>query len=254
VAKSAAASDQRLDEVYREHPGEFVSRRNELAKELQAAGDRDEAARVKKLRRPTAAAWLINLAAHSSPAELQEFAEASRELEQAQERALEGEDEGAEKWRAAAEREREATTAVADRAARLARDVGHPPSPRAVEQAVETLRAAAADPELRERVVRGRVERERTAATIGTPAAGPPPKRARGAARRRATAQARRDLERLEEDLADASAREERLRERVERATEALREEKVRLAESKRETTGLRRKLKSAQRKRRDSR
>jgi hypothetical protein len=248
VAKSAAATDQRLDELYREHPDEFVSGRNQLAKELQGAGDRDEAARVKKLRRPTAAAWLINLAAHSSPAELGEFADASRGLEEAQERVLEGKDEGAAKWRAAAEREREATTAVVELAEKLARDAGHPASARALEQAAETLRAAAADPELRDLVVRGRVERERSGATTGTFAAATPLRRESRSAKRREAAQAHRELERLEEELADASAREERLRERVERAAEALREEKAKLAESKRETASLKRSLKAAQR------
>jgi hypothetical protein len=246
VPKSRAPSDQRLDELYREHPDGFVAGRNQLTKELQAEGDRDEAARVKKLRRPTAAAWLVNRAALSSPAELEEFADASKELEAAQERALEGKDEGAAGWRAAAEREREATTAVVEVAAKLARDAGHPASPSALELAGETLRAAAADAELREQVVRGRVERERSAATLGTPAAGAPPKRDRGSAKRRDAAQAHRDLERLEGELADAEAREQRLRDRVERTAEALREEKAKLADSKRETSALKRRLKTA--------
>jgi hypothetical protein len=248
VPKSKSSSDRRLDELYREHPDSFVSGRNQLAKELQAAGDRDEAARIKKLRRPTVAAWLVNRAALSSPSQVDEFAKASRGLEAAQERALEGKDEGAAKWRAAAEREREATTAVVELAEKLARDARHPASPRALDLVDETLRAATADPELREQVVRGRVERERSAATLGTPAVGPPPKRDRGSAKRRAAARADRDFERLEKEVADASAREERLRARVERTTEALREEKAKLAESKRETAGLKRRLKGAQR------
>jgi hypothetical protein len=248
VDKGRAGSEQRLDELYRDHPDGFVAGRDRLVKEIRAAGDRDEADRVKKLRRPTVAAWLINLPALSSPAELEEFAEASRELEAAQSRALEGEDDGAAGWRAAAARERDAAGAVSDVAERIARDRGHPASERALELVGETLRAASADPELRERVFRGRVERERSAATLGTPTVMPQPRGDRGSAKRRERAQSRRELEALEAELADATAREEELRARVERTTEALRREKAELAEGRRATAGLRRRVKAAQR------
>jgi hypothetical protein len=248
VPKDETASDERLDELYRGPPEEFVAGRDRLAKELRAAGDRDEAERVKKLRRPTAAASLINRAALTSPERVEEFAEASRELEAAQARALEGDDDDAAEWRAAAAREREATDAVVEVTERGAREAGHRPSSRAVELVRETLRAAAADPELRERVLRGRVERERSAATLGTPAIAPPRKRDRGPAKRREGAQARRELEHLEGELADATKHEERLGAAVERTAETLRREKAKLAEAKRETAGLRRRLKSAER------
>jgi hypothetical protein len=52
----------------------------------------------------------------------------------------------------------------------------------------------------------------------------------------------------IEGELADAIAREERLRVRVEESTEALRRAKAKLAESKRETRGLNRKLKTVER------
>ena len=75
-----AASSQRVDELYREHPEGFVAGRDRLVKELRGAGDREEAERARKLRRPTVAAWLINRAALSSPTQLEELAEASRQL------------------------------------------------------------------------------------------------------------------------------------------------------------------------------
>jgi hypothetical protein len=253
VQKGEAASHQRLDELYREHPERFVARRNQLAKDLRAAGDRDGAQRTKKLRRPTVAAWLVNLAALSSPAQVEEFSEASRALEAAQARALEGKDEAGTGWRAAAEREREAAAAILEIAESAAREAGHLPSPRALELVGETLRAATADPELRERVLQGRVEREQSAATLGTPpAAGARRRRDRGSAKRRDAAQARRELERLEEELGDAREREERLSATVERTAETLRREKARLAEAKREAAGLRRRLKTAERRSRN--
>jgi hypothetical protein len=248
VEKGSAASEQRLDDLYREHPERFVAGRDQLARDLRDAGDRDEAQRVKKLRRPTVGAWLINRAALEAPERLEEFADASRRLEEAQARALEGKDEGAAEWRTAAARERDAIGAVIDVAERLAREAGYPASGQALELVDGTLRAATGDAELRERVVRGRVERERSAATLGTAAVGALPKRAGVSAKRREAAQARRDLERLQGELADATAREERLRAQVEQAEDALRREKKRLAESKRETADLQRQVKAAER------
>jgi hypothetical protein len=248
-------TDQRLDELYREHPDGFVAGRNALAKELRAAGERDQAERVKKLRRPSAAAWLINRAALTSPKTLSEFAEASRALEEAQTRALEGEDDGAAAWRAAASREREAAADVVEAARSAADDVGHKAGQRALELVDETLRAAAADPELRDRVLRGRVEREQSAATLGTAALASMPDLDRGAAKRQSAArarreasQARRELGRLEGDLADAEEHQERMQAHVDQTTETLKQAKSKLADAKRETAKLKRQLKAAQR------
>jgi hypothetical protein len=248
MAKAAASIDQRLDELYREHPERFTAGRNRLVKELRAAGVRDEAERIKKLKRPTMAAWLINRAALSSPKELQEFADASRELEQAQTRALRGKDDGPSAFRAAAARERDAADAVLELARKVGADADHPASERALELVGETLRAASADPELREQVLQGRVEREQSAATLGTPAVVALPKRDSRSAKRREAAEARREVEQLEAELAEAETRQERLQAQVEQSTEALRRDKARLADGKRETAALRRKLKAAQR------
>ena len=64
---SGAVIDERLDALYRERPGAFVAGRDRLAKDVRDAGDREEANRIKALRRPSVAAWLINAAALSSP-------------------------------------------------------------------------------------------------------------------------------------------------------------------------------------------
>jgi hypothetical protein len=252
VEKRRAASDQRLDELYREHPEDFVATRNELVKELRADGDREGAERLKKLRRPTATAWLINRVALDSPEPLEKFAAASQAVEDAQRRALEGDDEATTEWRTAAAREREATAAVGEAAERTARDAGHPASPRALELVVETLRAASGDPKLRDRMLRGRVEREQSAATLGIPELTPRPGRAAESTKGRDIAQAQRALKVLEGELAEAKAREERLRDRVEETAEALRRDEAKLAESKLETTALKRKLKAIQRRAHD--
>jgi hypothetical protein len=269
VEKSRAALDERLNELYRESPERFVAGRDELAKELRAAGDRDESARVKKLRRPSVPAWLLNRAALKTPDRLEEFDRASRELAGAQERALAGEADAAAGWRQAAARERDAAGAVVDAAGRLAREARHPASDRALELVGETLRAASGDAELRERVLSGRLEREQSAATLGNLGAGPPPNHRTGSSTRAAKApkrnantpkrapkapkqpdlvEARRERDRLQRKLAAADAREERSRAQVDEAVDALRERKASLAAAKRETADLRREVKAAER------
>jgi len=252
VRSDRAPSEKRLDELYRERPEDFVARRNELVKELRADGDREEAERLRKLRRPSVTAWLINRVALDSPPLLDAFAAASEAVEEAQRRALEGDEEATAEWRAAADREREAAVAVAVAAERAARDAGQPASPRALELLDQTLRAAAGDPKLRDRVVAGRVEREQSAATLGLPEVAPPTRRAAKAATRQGVASARLERRHLEGELAKATARQERLRDRVEEATEGLRRDKAKLAESKRDTAALRRKLKAIERRTRD--
>lgn len=240
-------ADESLDELYRAHPAGFVAGRNRLAKVLRSAGEREEAERVKRLRRPSVAAWLINLAALSAPAALKEFAAASEALELAQRRALEGEDEGAKEWRAAAARERDGAQAVIAAAEREARNAGQLASKQALDLADETLRAAAADAELRKRVVAGRLEREQSAATLGTLGiSASPARRDSGSAKRRDSAQARRELKRLEGELDNATAREERQRGCVDAAAEALRQEKAALAVNKQQAADLRRRVKAA--------
>jgi hypothetical protein len=248
MGKTGIRVQGRLDELYREHPEGFVAGRDRLAKEVRGAGDRQEADRVKTLRRPSVAAWLINRTALSSPEALEEFDEASRRLSEAQARALEGDEEAVAEWRAAAGREREATAAVLETAAGLARESGHSVNERALELAGETLLAAAGDPDLRGRVMRGRLQREQSATTLGIPAGAPTRRRGSGSTKRREATIARRELERLRDELDDAAAREERLRENVERTAETLRQDKARLADAKRATASARRKVKAAER------
>jgi hypothetical protein len=241
--------DSRLDELYRGPPDRFVAARDQLAKDMRSAGESEEAARVKKLRRPTVAAWIINRAALEAGDQVEEFAAASGALEQAQRRAVEGGDEGASEWRAAAAREREAIAGVLAVAERLARDAGQGPSGKAMELVEETLRAAAADADLRSRVVEGRVEREQSAATLGTLGAVAAPKRRRTPAKARtASAAERRELARVERALEKAAKLEEEREAQVERAQEAVREAKERLSAAKRERADLERRRRKARR------
>ena len=70
-------SKKALDELYREHPSGFVAGRNRLAKQAREAGDPAEADRLAKLRKPNAAAGLLNAAALRDRAALRRFAQAT---------------------------------------------------------------------------------------------------------------------------------------------------------------------------------
>ncbi len=60
-----------LDRLYALPASELVAERNALSKRLRLAGDRDTAARVKKLARPSVTAWAVNQLAFRAAAELE---------------------------------------------------------------------------------------------------------------------------------------------------------------------------------------
>ncbi|MEA2485140.1 MAG: hypothetical protein QOD46_251 [Actinomycetota bacterium] len=62
-----ATDDGAIDELYAAPLDEFTSRRNALSKELASAGDKEQAAEVKRLAKPSAAAWTLNQLARSDP-------------------------------------------------------------------------------------------------------------------------------------------------------------------------------------------
>ena len=74
--------DRALDELFTTPPEDFVAARNGLAKALKAAGQKDDAAEVTALRKPTRLVWAVDqLALTDDPtlAPLLEAAEAVRE-------------------------------------------------------------------------------------------------------------------------------------------------------------------------------
>ncbi|HEU5112650.1 MAG TPA: hypothetical protein VFU96_04985, partial [Acidimicrobiia bacterium] len=62
---------------------QFTAARDELAQQLKAAGDADEAKRVAKLRKPSVAAWALNRASRNNPDEVGRLRESHRLLRQA---------------------------------------------------------------------------------------------------------------------------------------------------------------------------
>ena len=72
-----------LDRLYAAPLSEFVALRDEIVKELKAAGRKDDAATVKALRKPSAAAWTVNQLSFTAAEELEALAEATKSLVEA---------------------------------------------------------------------------------------------------------------------------------------------------------------------------
>ncbi|MEY2472018.1 MAG: hypothetical protein QOK28_1347 [Actinomycetota bacterium] len=81
-----------VDELFAGSLDDFVKRRDALARELKKAGDKDTAAAVKQLRKPSTAAWAVNQVARRSPDAIDELIAAAREVHAAQARAVQGKD------------------------------------------------------------------------------------------------------------------------------------------------------------------
>lgn len=79
MSLSAAA-----DELYGADPAMFVARRTELVKQARAGGDKALATRIGALRRPTVAAWYMNLLARSGATELDDLIDLGATMREAQ--------------------------------------------------------------------------------------------------------------------------------------------------------------------------
>jgi len=125
-------------------PNEFVARRNDLARELRAQGDKNGAAEVKGLRRPSVALWALNQVAHVHTELAHQLVEAARAAEAAQRALLEG--SAADDFRAVVTRRRDAMTAVAAAASVVIERSGRTPDANArdVDDALNAIVASSA--------------------------------------------------------------------------------------------------------------
>ena len=71
------------DELYGVPPTDFTAARDAMVKQARAAGDRVTAAAIAALRKPTVAAWLVNLLVRDQPEEISGFVELGVALREA---------------------------------------------------------------------------------------------------------------------------------------------------------------------------
>ncbi|MFF3856866.1 hypothetical protein [Micromonospora sp. NPDC002575] len=152
-----------LRRLYTEPPEAFVATRDAAVAEARRSGDPAAAREIARLRRPTVAAWLVNLLALRRPdlvADLTQLAEALR----AAQRDLRG-----PRLRELSAQRRAAVAALVAEARRLAADAeGGPPAGKLPLGEVEaTLNAALSDAEVAEQVRSGRLLRAASYAGFG---------------------------------------------------------------------------------------
>src|SRR3954468_21688649 len=151
-------------ELYGAPLDEFVALRDQRAKELRAAGRREEADAVKRLRKPSVPAWAVNQIRRRDPGALEGLMATGAALRQAKAGAR----------RTAAREEREAVEDLVEEAAQALREAGREPSSATVDDIRQTLHAAAADDEARGLVAAGRVVEPLRAIGLGAALGGGP--------------------------------------------------------------------------------
>ncbi|MFF2395057.1 hypothetical protein [Nocardia sp. NPDC058114] len=141
--------DDVAGELYTLDPGDFVSTRAERAAQARADGDRDLAKAITALRKPTVAAWTVNLLARHAPQEIAALLDLGDALRSAQ-RQLSG-----DKLRALGTQRQQVVNAMTKRAAELAAEKDRPASEQVLREVGQTLTAALADPDVADLVRAG---------------------------------------------------------------------------------------------------
>ncbi|WP_298253726.1 hypothetical protein [uncultured Arthrobacter sp.] len=131
----------------------FISARNTAAKDATQAGDRELAASLRALPKPSSAAWLVNVLVVHRRDEVEEVLELGAALRTAQA------DADRARLHALGQRRQHLIAAVAGRSLEAAADIGYAVGPAALPGVERTLRAALADPAAAAAVLTGRLTR-----------------------------------------------------------------------------------------------
>ncbi|WP_413805051.1 hypothetical protein [Streptomyces sp. OE57] len=242
--------DAVADELYALPPADFTAARDERAKDARTAGDRKLAERIRRLRRPTKAAWASNLLVRRQPDEAEQVLRLGEALRQAHQ------DLDGGQLRKLSAQQRQVIAALARQARDLTTRAGQPIGEGAQREVEETLRAVLADPDAGQEWVRGRLTKPLTAPTGFAPVAGAarsaPPASRRGerasggrvadldAARSRRRERQERERRREEEQERRRAEQEKRRAEQ-----EKLREQRERQARAQREAEDAERQLRA---------
>ncbi|HKT55370.1 MAG TPA: transposase, partial [Microbacterium sp.] len=138
-------------ELYSAAPEEFVAARNARAAD---AADREDAARIRALKKPSVAAWVVNVFAHERADRLGQALQLAAELREAQDQL------DAATLAELGRRRRALTSQLAHEAGELASARGGRVSPSTLEAVRQTIAAAFFDPDAAVAVASGRLVRE----------------------------------------------------------------------------------------------
>jgi len=141
-AQAVAKVEQEVDRLFELPLEEFIAARNELARLLKNEGNAPAAEEVRRLSKPSVAAWTINQLSRQQKDAVTVLLEAAAKLRTAQERALQGGGSGEALRRAQAE-ERQAIRELTQHAKQILGRAGRPASSTVLNRVSLTLRAAA---------------------------------------------------------------------------------------------------------------
>jgi hypothetical protein len=127
------------DELYGLAPADFIAGRDARAAEARRSGDRELADAVKKLRRPSAGAWLANLLVRQRHEQVSDLIDLGTALRDAQARLAHND------LRKLSKERRRVVAGLVDEAIGLARDLGQPVSEAATRELEDSLEAALVD-------------------------------------------------------------------------------------------------------------
>ncbi len=209
-----------LDPLFAAPLEDFVEARNELAKQLRGEGRREEADRVKAMRKPPAVVWALNQLARTNGRGVRELVDAAETMRKVQ--SGRSRTSFADAQRALADLVRQ----LAKEAADLLDDSGRQPSRALVQRLDRALMAAAATPATSDELRAGRLLAEPEPlgfAGLGEPSGTAPKRQRRPAAERkqRESEQAARrkaKVEGAQRELREAKAEAARLSRDAERA------------------------------------
>jgi hypothetical protein len=148
------------DELYALTPDDFTGTRNDRAKEARAQ-DRDVAEAIRKLPKPSTAAWAVNMLVRHRADEISQVLDLGVALREAQQ------DLDAEQLRDLNRQRRQLTAAVTAQARTVAGDLGVRLSQPVADQVEETLRAAMTDEGAAQAVRTGQLVEALSATGVG---------------------------------------------------------------------------------------
>jgi hypothetical protein len=226
-----------VDALYDLHPREFVAARNELAKRVRAE-DREASDEIRKLAKPSVAAWALNTVSGRRPGDVDDLRSTGPAIAGAQEQAVAGEDPG--ELRRLTEHRRQLVRSLADEAVALVGEAHR-------DEIEETLQASSVDPDVGELLACRRLDASHAAPTGLEDLAG---MLTASAAVVRSTkgideerARLRTVLERAEQTVGESRHRVEQARDAVAKAEEQLRQAATMLEQHEQERDRLRAEL-----------
>jgi len=213
-----------VDELFAGSLDDFVKRRDALVKELKQHGDKDTAAAVKALRKPSAAAWAVNQVARRSADAIDELVAAAKDVHDAQARAVQGKDGSGL---------RAATDAWRKRIQALAADVAKEAGAQYRDDAAATFEAASTSEEWTAVLKAGRLMTTLSPSGFGLQDMPDPVLTPRAAPARKADPEPEPEREVDEEAIAAAQAQVDKLDAALEKATNRLRRAEQRLDQAR---------------------